>query len=139
MRMPFNLGDSSHRDPEQSLVQIREKMLADSFPASDPPSSNLAPSMDSSALDRVEAFQELGWRGHSHRGVRDKMARSWFATRYPDRGSDQATMQGVSDSLEPIVGTQLLVDVMEMIAQCLWADSERLRDARSVVSGCEHS
>lgn len=33
MRLPFNLGDSSHRDPEgraideQSLVQIREKML----------------------------------------------------------------------------------------------------------------
>lgn len=53
----LNHSDSDVRDPEdraideQDLIQVREKMLdktiADSFPASDPPSTNPDPAVDS--------------------------------------------------------------------------------------------
>jgi hypothetical protein len=56
MSAKFAESEIQSRDPEDRLInesdqgQIREKMLdktiADSFPASDPPSSNPAPSAD---------------------------------------------------------------------------------------------
>ncbi|HET7102855.1 MAG TPA: hypothetical protein VFI20_02090 [Terracidiphilus sp.] len=55
----MHVPDSDLRDPEdrrvneQDLAEVREKMLdktiADSFPASDPPSTNPAPAADSFA------------------------------------------------------------------------------------------
>jgi len=52
----YCFSDSGLRDPEdraideQDLIQVREKMLdktiADSFPASDPPSTDPAPATD---------------------------------------------------------------------------------------------
>lgn len=59
MKQIPNVSDSGLRDPEdraiddQDSFQIREKMLdktiADSFPASDPPSTDPAPTVDSFA------------------------------------------------------------------------------------------
>ena len=56
MKQVYEFSNSELRDPEdraideQDLTQIREKMLdktiADSFPASDPPSTNPAPAVD---------------------------------------------------------------------------------------------
>lgn len=45
----------------------------------------------------------------------------------------------MGNRLKTIVGPQLLVDVMEVIPQRLWADSKRLGDPRSIVSCREHS
>jgi hypothetical protein len=56
MKQTFELSNPELRDPEDRAIdeqdrsQVREKMLdktiADSFPASDPPSTNPAPAVD---------------------------------------------------------------------------------------------
>ena len=56
MKQIFELSNPELRDPEDRAIdeqdrsQVREKMLdktiADSFPASDPPSTNPAPAVD---------------------------------------------------------------------------------------------
>ena len=56
-----------------------------------------------------------------------------------DRNSNQAASQSMGDRFKTVVGSQLLVDVMEVITQSLWADSKRLGDPGSVVSCREHA
>lgn len=56
----------------------------------------------------------------------------------PTQPSDESALQRMRYGLEPVMGPQLLIDVMEMIAQRLWADSESLGDSRSIISRCEH-
>ena len=52
--------------------------------------------------------------------------------------SDQMAVNGVCHRFKPIVSSEFLVDVMEMIAQCLRTDVECLGDMRSILPCCKH-
>ena len=54
------------------------------------------------------------------------------------QSSDQMALNGVRHRLKPIMSSEFLVDVVEMIAQCLWTDVERLGDMWSILSCCKH-
>lgn len=54
------------------------------------------------------------------------------------QSSDQMALNGVRHRLKPIMSSEFLIDVVEMIAQCLWTDSERLGDTWSIFSCCKH-
>jgi len=52
--------------------------------------------------------------------------------------SDQMALSGVRNRLKPIMSSEFLIDVVEMIAQCLRADAEPLGDMWSILSCCKH-
>jgi len=54
------------------------------------------------------------------------------------QSSDQMALNGMRHRLKPIMSSELLIDVVEMIAQCLWTDTERLGNTWSVLSCCKH-
>ena len=51
-----------------------------------------------------------------------------------DLGSDEVALLGMCDCLESIMRSQLLIDVVKMIAQGLRTDPKRLCNARSTAS-----
>jgi hypothetical protein len=61
-----------------------------------------------------------------------------FVLRCFSQLSDQMALNGVRHCLKPIVRSEFLIDVVEMIAQCLWTDTERLRDTWCILSCCKH-
>lgn len=54
------------------------------------------------------------------------------------QSSDQMALNGMRHRLKPIMSSELLIDVVEMIAQCLWTDAECLGDTWSILSCCKH-
>ena len=54
------------------------------------------------------------------------------------QSSDQMALNGMRHRLKPIMSSELLIDVVEMIAQCLWTDAERLGNTWSILSCCKH-
>ncbi len=53
--------------------------------------------------------------------------------------SDEPALQGVRYRLKPVMGPQLLIDVMEMIAQCLRADTEPFGNSWSIITRRKHA
>lgn len=54
------------------------------------------------------------------------------------QSSDQMALDGVRHRLKPIMSSEFLIDVVEMIAQRLRADTQRLGDTWSILSCCKH-
>ena len=54
------------------------------------------------------------------------------------QSSDQMALNGMRHCLKPIMSSELLIDVVEMIAQCLRADAERLGNTWSILSCRKH-
>ena len=54
------------------------------------------------------------------------------------QSSDQMALNGMRHRLKPIMSSEFLIDVVEMIAQRLWTDTERLGDTWSIFSCCKH-
>ena len=54
------------------------------------------------------------------------------------QSSDQMALNGMRHRLKPIMSSELLIDVVEMIAQSLWTDTERLGNTWSILSCCKH-
>jgi hypothetical protein len=81
-------------------------------------------------------------RARSHRGpVQDGTAIDESETARSLRIfqlSDQMALNGMRHRLKPIMSSEFLIDVVEMIAQCLWTDTERLGDMWSILSCNEH-
>ena len=61
----------------------------------------------------------------------------WLVPFSSDLRSDEVALLGMRDCLESSMGSQLLIDLGEMIAQGLRTDPERLCNARSTASCCE--
>ena len=52
----------------------------------------------------------------------------------PRHSSNQVALNGVCHRLKPIMSPEFFVDVVEMIAQCLRTDTQRLGYTWSIVS-----
>lgn len=54
------------------------------------------------------------------------------------QSSDQMALNGVRHGLKPIMSSELLIDVVEMIAQCLRTDTECFGNTWSILSCGKH-
>ena len=54
------------------------------------------------------------------------------------QSSNKMALNGVRHRLKPIMSSEFFIDVVEMIAQCLRTDTERLGDTWSILSCCKH-
>jgi hypothetical protein len=51
--------------------------------------------------------------------------------------SDQLALNGIHDSFQPVVGSQLLVDVMEVVSEGAGAYVQRARDVSRALAFCK--